>query len=86
MRQITPDEQLAILKELSRSRFWADMMVSDAICYGGDLIGYRDQREYARRVIEAFPKDVLEEYRIELRREKANELRAQAEAIERGEK
>jgi hypothetical protein len=84
MRQMTIDEQREILGKLVHSRFWADMMCMDAVCYGGNVEGYRDQREYAKQVIEAFPKDIRDAYDAELRRVKADKLRADADAIERG--
>jgi len=83
MRQMTIDEQREVLGKLAHSKFWADMMCMDAICYGGDVEGYRDQREYAQKVIDAFPKDIRDAYTAEQRKAEADKLRAKADAIER---
>jgi hypothetical protein len=85
MRQMTIDEQREVLGKLAHSKFWADMMCMDAVCYGGNIEGYRDQREYAQKVIDAFPKDIRDAYTAEMRRTEADKLRAKADAIERGE-
>lgn len=82
MRQITIEEQRSILKVLVHNQFWADMMCMDTVCYGGNVELYRDQREYAKAVIGAFPKDVRDAYDAELRKVKADALRAQADEIE----
>lgn len=85
MRLLTLDEQREILRCLSRAHFWADMMVIDCICYGGDVRKYGDQKEYAAMVIGAFPKDIREAFIAEQNKVRADELRKKADAIERGE-
>lgn len=84
MRTMTEDEQRKVLKTLARNRHDADMMLFDAICYGGQLEEYRDARDYVERVIKAFPADIRKTYDIELRKAEANELRRKADLIERG--
>lgn len=84
MRQMTIDEQRTVLGKLAHAKFWADMMCMDAVCYGGDVEGYRDQREYAQKVIDAFPQDIRDAYQTELRKAKADAMRAKADAIEAG--
>jgi hypothetical protein len=80
---MTIAEQRKVLGKLAHSKFWADMMCMDAVCYGGDVEGYRDQREYAKKVIDAFPKDIIDAYNAELRKAEADKLRARADEIER---
>jgi hypothetical protein len=86
MRQMTIDEQRVLIKQLHHAEFWSDMMKIDSICYGGDaeLISYRDQNSYAKEVIAAFPKDILEDYVKEVRKAEADKLRIKADNIENG--
>ncbi len=84
MRRMTTKEQRHALSVLSREHFNADMMLLDAICYGGQLEEFRDTKKYIERVIEAFPADIRKTYDA-LRKEKADKLRQEADAIERGE-
>ena len=87
MRQMTIEEQISVIAALKHAEFWADMMVMDNVCYGNER-GVRrcvEERTYARKVIEAFPIDILEGFVALKRKEAADALRAKADAIERGE-
>lgn len=84
MRTMTENEQRKLLKVLGRERFGADMMLFDAICYGGQLEEYRDAKNHIERVIKAVPADIRKAFDAEGRRAEADKLRAQADAIERG--
>lgn len=84
MRLMTIDEQREVLRCLVSAEFWADMSRIDSICYGGNARQFGEQREYAARVIGAFPKDIRDAYDAELRKAKADVLRSKADAIERG--
>jgi hypothetical protein len=68
---------------LARERDGAGMMLFDAICYGGQLAEYRDAKSYITRVIEAFPPDIRADYDREIRKTKADQLRRQADEIEK---
>lgn len=81
---MTIEEQQKVLAALARNRAGADMMLCDAICYGGQLEQYRDAKNYIERVIEAFPPDIRQAYDADLRKSKADKMRAQADRIERG--
>ena len=84
MRIMTEAEQIKLLKTLASEHFGADMMTFDAICYGGALEQYRDARDYIDRCINAVPADIRKAYDKTLKRAEADELRAQADAIEHG--
>lgn len=86
MRRMTVDEQRRVLSTLARNRNGADMMVFDAVCYGGQLEEYRDARDHIDRVIKAFPADIRKAYDAELRKTRADRLRAEADKIERGDR
>lgn len=86
MRQMTLDEQRKVLHAITHAHFGAGMMYADAICYGGDAKGYRQQEEFCAEVILAFPEDIREAYNAELRKQEADKLRAKADKVERGEK
>jgi hypothetical protein len=83
MRQITIEEQRKILDVLHHEAFWSGMMKMDAICYGGPIEKLGEAERYIHRVIEAFPKDVLESYNKELKKAQADKLRAQADELEK---
>lgn len=85
MRRMTIDEQQKVLEALAHNHHSADMMCFDAVCYGSiqSVEKYRDEREYIAAVIKAFPADIRAAYDAGLRKEEANKLRAQADAIER---
>lgn len=82
MRRITIEEQRNILKVFANERFVADMMKFDCIYYGGPAKDYGEAEKYIRRVIDAFPKDILKEYDQELKKAEADKLRAQADKLE----
>ena len=86
MRRMTLAEQQKVMEALAHNRHAADMMCFDSICYGGvkEVENYRDQREYVSAVIKAFPADILKAYDAGLRKQKADELRKKADAVERG--
>ena len=83
MRQITIEEQREILKVLARQWSAVDFVKFDAICYGGPVEKLGEAERYIRRVIDAFPKDVLKAYDQELKKAEADKLRAQADALEK---
>lgn len=84
MRRITLSEQRKILTVLAQAHLSAGMMETDAICYGGPLENYRDQREYLWKATKAFPADVIKAFNAEIAKHEADRLRAKADRIEKG--
>lgn len=84
MRRLTIEEQRHILDVLVHQHFGAGMMEMDSICYGGPVEDFAEAERHLRRAINAFPGDILNEYHKEIRKQQADKLRAEADAIEQG--
>lgn len=84
MRLMTEEEQRKLLATLAHNWHAADFMTFDCVCYGGPLEQYRDAREYIDKCIKAVPADIRKQFDAEIRKAKANKLRAKADRIEAG--
>lgn len=80
---LTDAQVQKILDALAQDKFGAEMMSMDAICYGGDCAKLGEDVRHIERILKAFPKKTIDAYNARLRKEKADKMRAEADAIER---
>ena len=81
---LTTEQVRQVLDAVAHDKSAAEMMQCDAICYGGDVRKLSDDVRHLERILKAFPKETIDAYNAALRKDKANELRAEADKIERG--
>lgn len=86
MRSMTMDEQIKLLNAISKALWAISMENMDDICYGSIKSCEESGKELRaiERVVQAIPKDILNEFNAELRKREADKLRQRTDEIERG--